>query len=131
MSLLLISNHHLNHFHLARVIFTQNDARDFGRNRREFYTGAHGRFGRQNEFSSRQRRVAITRPWVNPWGERERRGRFLASAASIANDTSRASHKTDRSRGHEKIQNRYKTTVNKGRFEFNAPPHVGKGVGIP
>src|SRR5664279_5731481 len=42
-----------------RVIFTQNDMRDFGRNRREFYTGSHGRFGRQNEFSSRQQRVAI------------------------------------------------------------------------
>jgi hypothetical protein len=41
------------------VIFTQNDVRDFGRNRREFYTGSHGRFGRQNEFSSRQQRVAI------------------------------------------------------------------------
>src|SRR5208282_3958657 len=28
------------------------------RNRREFYTGSHGRFGRQNEFSNRQQRVA-------------------------------------------------------------------------
>ena len=42
-----------------RVIFTQNDVRDFGRNRREFYTGAQGRFGWQNEFSSRQQRVTI------------------------------------------------------------------------
>ena len=41
-----------------RVIFTQNDVRDFGRNRREFYTGSHGLFRRQNEFPSRQQRVA-------------------------------------------------------------------------
>jgi hypothetical protein len=31
--------------------------------------------------------------------ERERRGRFLASAASMSNEPCRASHKTDRSRG--------------------------------
>jgi hypothetical protein len=29
--------------------------------------------------------TAKNRPWVNPWWERERRGRFLASAASTAN----------------------------------------------
>jgi hypothetical protein len=32
--------------------------RDFGRNRREFYTGAQGRLRRQNDLSSRQQRVA-------------------------------------------------------------------------
>jgi hypothetical protein len=41
-----------------RVIFTQNDVRDFGCNRREFYTGSQGRFGWQNESSNRQQRVA-------------------------------------------------------------------------
>ena len=41
------------------VIFTQNDMRDLGRNRREFYTDSHGRFRRQKEFSSRRQRVAI------------------------------------------------------------------------
>jgi hypothetical protein len=32
-----------------RVIFTQNDVRNFGRNRREFYAGSQRRFGRQND----------------------------------------------------------------------------------
>ena len=49
----------------------------------------------------------------------------------MTNDSSRASHKTDRSRGQDKIQKCDKTLVNKGRFEFITPPHVGKGVGIP
>jgi hypothetical protein len=73
----------------------------------------------------------LTRPWVNPLGERERRGRFLASAASTQFNSCRASHKTDRSRGHDKMPKRDNTQVNKGRFEIVTPPHVGKGVGIP
>jgi len=35
-----------------RVIFTQNDVPDFGRNRRGFCTDTRGRFGRQNEDAS-------------------------------------------------------------------------------
>jgi hypothetical protein len=75
--------------------------------------------------------VAITRPWVNPWGERERRGRFLASAASMTNDSRRASHKTDRSRGHKKFQNSDKTSVNTGRFQLRTPPMWGRVWGYP
>jgi hypothetical protein len=32
--------------------------RDYGRNRREFFTGSQGQFSRQNEFLSRQQLVA-------------------------------------------------------------------------
>jgi hypothetical protein len=57
----------------------------------------------------------LTRPWVNPLWERERRGRFLASAASTQINCRRASHKTDRSRGGgRETRKSLKLIVNKG-----------------
>ncbi|MDR3455930.1 MAG: hypothetical protein P4N60_00675 [Verrucomicrobiae bacterium] len=73
----------------------------------------------------------VTRPWVNPLLSRERRGRFLASAASMTNVSSRASHKTDRSRGWSQTQKSDKALVNTGGGELRTLPRVGRGVGIP
>ena len=48
-----------------------------------------------------------------------------------AQPVSRVSGKTDRSREWNETQKGDKNLVSKGRIQITAPPHVGKGVGIP
>ena len=48
-----------------------------------------------------------------------------------AQPVSRVSGKTDRGRGWNETRKDGKTLASKGRFQITAPPHVGKGVGIP
>jgi hypothetical protein len=80
--------------------------------------------GPQNSFQLVKDMLSFTRLNPSVGGtrlERERRGRFLASAASMSNEPCRASHKTDRSRGHEKTSKQRQNHF-KQRTDYNSAP---------
>ena len=68
---------------------------------------------------------------VPVWSVSDEGGFGRARPLGRAQPVSRVSGKTDRSRGVERSEKRRQTLASKGRIQISAPPHVGKGVGIP